>query len=206
MSVTVLSSAHTENAVGVLCDAFSDYPVMRYVLGPTAPYAERLRTLIGLFVTARVLREDLVLGVVDGAGHVAAVALVTLPGERPTPHALEIRREAVWQELGAAERNRYDAFGEASHSFAVEAPHHHLNMIGVRPSHLGQGLARALLGYVHDLAEADPGSCGVTLSTETRRNVGLYEHFGYRRLGHARVAENLETWAFYRPARSPRAA
>lgn len=202
MAITVLSSTHSDSALDVLCEAFTDYPVMRHVLGPAPGYPHRLHTLIGLFLAARVLREDLVLGVTDAADRLAAVALVTLPGERAAPEDLAIRREAVWRELGTGERARYDAFGEASHQFDIHAPHHHLNMIGVRPSHVGHGLARILLDHVHGLAEADPGSSGVTLSTETGHNVRLYEHFGYQRLGYARVAADLETWAFFRPAHS----
>jgi GNAT superfamily N-acetyltransferase len=140
------------------------------------------------------------LGVHDEEGILAAVALVTLPGERDAPEALLLRRDALWRELGAAERQRYEAFGEAAGRFTVEAPHHHLNMIGVRRSHAGRGLARQLLGAVHGLSEADPSSSGVTLSTEDPRNLSLYPRFGYQLLGHAAVADELETWAFFRPA------
>src|SRR5688500_12419425 len=98
---------------------------MRYVLGPSADYDRRLRRLIGFFVAARVLRDELVLGIHDEAGILAAVALVTLPGERDAPEALLVRREAVWRELGAAERKRYEAFGETAGKFFVGAPHHH---------------------------------------------------------------------------------
>ena len=204
MTVNVVPAAEPEEAVAVLCEAFFDYPVMRHVLGAKPDYTRRLRSLIGFFVAARVLRQDLILGVSDEARRLVAVALVTLPGERPVPDELSVRREAVWQELGTAERARYEAFGAASHQFDLDAPHHHLNMIGVQTSHAGRGLARTLLDHVHGLADADPGSSGVTLSTETSRNVALYEHFGYRRLGYARVALDLETWAFFRA--SPSAA
>lgn len=136
----------------------------------------------------------------DEAGILAAVALVTLPGERDAPEALLLRREAVWRELGPAERKRYEAFGEAAGKFVVEAPHHHLNMIGVRRSHAGRGFARQLLHAVHDLSQADSSSCGVTLSTEDPRNLPLYQKFGYELLGHGGVADELETWAFFRPA------
>jgi len=72
----------------------------------------------------------------------------------------------------------------------------------VRPSHAGRGLARPLLGAVHALAASDPSSEGVSLCTETRANVGLYEHFDYRLLGSAQVADGLETWSMFRPSRS----
>ncbi len=202
MPVQRLPPSRSTEAAAILAAAFFDYPVMRFVLGQAGDYPRRLHTLIGFFVAARVLREDLVLGVADENEHLAAVALVSLPGERPTPDALAHRREAVWQELGSAERTRYDAFGEASRRFDLEAPHHHLNMIGVHPAHAGTGLARVLLEHVHKLADRDAGSRGVTLSTEAPRNVALYERFGYQRRGYARVAPELETWSFFRPARA----
>jgi hypothetical protein len=44
----------------------------------------------------------------------------------------------------------------------------------------------------------DPESAGVLLTTETPGNLPLYEHFGYRILGQARVDE-LTTWTLFRP-------
>lgn len=198
MPVTSLSAGDADLATAVLCDAFFDYPVMRFVLGATGRYPQRLRALIGFFVAARVLREDAMLGVVDDSGDLAAVALVTLPADHPPPATLADRREAVWRELGATERARYDAFGRATHQFGIQAPHHHLNMIGVRTSHLGRGHARTLLEHVHRLAEEDSDSAGVTLSTETQSNVPLYQHFGYRQLGYVEIGPTLASWAFYR--------
>lgn len=198
MPVIHLPPSQAAEATAVLCDAFRDYPVMRHVIGERPDYAARLETLIGFFVAARVHRQDLILGLRDGAGLVGA-ALVTLPGERPVGEALARHREAVWAELGAEARARYEAFGAATQQHAIAEPHHHLNMIGVRRSHAGRGLARVLLDHVHAVAEADAGSAGVTLSTETAVNVPLYRHFGYTELGHAVVGPRLETWVFYRP-------
>jgi hypothetical protein len=45
----------------------------------------------------------------------------------------------------------------------------------------------------------DPRSSGVTLTTEKPENLPLYQRFGYRQTGHARVSAVLETWGFYRP-------
>jgi hypothetical protein len=105
MLVTQVPPEDIHHAVTVLCDAFRDYPVMRYVLG-----------------------------IYDRGGTLAATALVTLPGERRVPEALSRQRESVWKELGPAERERYEGFGNACAQFGVDSPHHHLNMIGVRRS------------------------------------------------------------------------
>jgi GNAT superfamily N-acetyltransferase len=196
--VTNVAPEDTDQAVTVLCDAFRDYPVTTYVLGSADDYERRLQTLIGFFVSARVFREEPVVGIYDQDGTLAATSLVTLPGEPPVPETLSVRRESVWKELGPAERERYEAFGTACAQFGVEAPHHHLNMIGVRRSHVGRGLGRKLLEAVHQMSDADDGSAGVSLSTEAAHNLPFYEYFGYRQLGHAVVGPRLETWVFFR--------
>jgi GNAT superfamily N-acetyltransferase len=198
-AVDVLPPERADDAVGVLCDAFHDYPVMRYVLGPRPDYDRRLRTLVGFFVAARTLRQEPVLGIHDPSGSLAAAAVITPPGDRPPPHELAARRNAVWAELGADERMRYEAYGAASSGLLKLPPQHHLNMIGVRHTHMGRGLARRLIEAVEVMAREDPASAGVSLNTETEKNVGLYLHLGYRLLGRARVAEGVETWGFFRP-------
>lgn len=195
----VLVPAQADAILDVLCDAFHDYPVMRFVLGDQPGYDARLRTLIGLFTQARVARGDLMLGLEGADGRLAAAALVNLPGD-PTPAPwFHDFREAVWQRLGPAERERYELYGTMSHASDPKEPHHHLGMIGVRAAHRGEGLGRVLLGAVHAAAGEDPASVGVSLTTELSANVALYEHFGYRVAGHARVAPTLETWSMFRP-------
>lgn len=198
----IIPASQVEEILDVLCDAFFDYPVMRYVLGDKPDYARRLRAVIGLFVAVRVAREDLMLGVRDGSGMLVAAALVNLPGGRLPPPSFEAYRNSVWAELGAEERLRYEAYGTASGGFHPSEPHHHLGMIGVRASHHGEGLGRVLLEHLHSLVAADPGSRGVSLNTELPRNVELYTYFGYRITGHAQVAPELETWGFFRPSQA----
>jgi len=41
-----MTSALADDVLSPLCEAFADYPVMRYVLGPDGDYRERLRTLV----------------------------------------------------------------------------------------------------------------------------------------------------------------
>ncbi|MGQ0723221.1 MAG: GNAT family N-acetyltransferase [Candidatus Eiseniibacteriota bacterium] len=202
-TATRLSAAEAPDAVAVLCDAFHAYPVMRFVLGAGADYDDRLRALVGFFVAARLLRDEPMLGIRDPAGRLVAAALVTLPGDRPSPEELTLRREALWAKLGAAERKRYETFGEAAGGFPVAEPHHHLNMIGVLGTHRGRGLGRRLIEAVHELARGHGGSAGVSLTTESEPNVALYLHLGYRLLGRARVGDVLDTCAMFRPVDRP---
>ena len=203
MTVTTLSFDHVVEIVSVLSDAFHEYPVMRHVLGPDAPgvgapYHVRLHRLVQLFVSGRAYRNEPMLGVRNDAGVLVGAAVMTLPvSPNPAP-AFVALRESIWAELGGEARQRYDAYTAAAQFFGSMPPHHHLNMIGVRRSQQRFGFARELLGAVHDLAAADSQSTGVSLTTERAENVGLYERFGYRVVGHQRVSPDLETWGMFR--------
>lgn len=199
--VEVLDSDRVAEVVSVLSESFFDYPVMRFVLGSEGDYATRLDKLVTFFVMARVLRDEVLLGV-EGANAMKATALVSYPGRVASPPALAAVRHDTWAELGEAARRRYDAFASATAPFTVEAEHVHLNMIGVRRSAQGRGLGRALLDAVHELSTSDASSTGVTLSTELESNVPLYQHFGYEVIGRASVESAFTTWVMFR--RDPR--
>lgn len=198
----------------LLCDAFRDYPVMRYVLGGAAGLApgweappdhgERLRLLVTFFVMARVTRGEPVLG----AGRtgepgrprgLAGVATLTLPGSGPAPPGLDGYKARTWGTLGEEARARYEALGVMWSAFRTHAPHHHLNMIGVRRSSAGRGVGRALLDEVHRVVEADPDSAGVSLTTEDPRNVEIYRHLGYAVTAEGEIPGALRSWGMFRP-------
>lgn len=181
----------------VLCEAFADYPVMRYVLGEGGDYPARLQTLIGFFLGARVLRDDALLGIHE-RDELLGVALCSLPDRVPPPEVAELR-ERTWAALGAEARARYDACVRAWEPVGVAEPNVHVNMLAVPPRHQGQGLGRALLERVHAMSRERTDSCGVTLTTESERNVVLYRHLGYRVVGRRPIAPGLETWGFFRP-------
>ena len=51
--VQIISPDRLDEIVDVLCDAFHDYPVMRYLVGAGhGDYDDRLQRLIGFFATA----------------------------------------------------------------------------------------------------------------------------------------------------------
>jgi ribosomal protein S18 acetylase RimI-like enzyme len=194
-----LPSDRINEAVDVLSDAFFNYPVMRFVIGQAGnTYAQRLRTLVHFFATARFVRNDLVMGVATDEDKIVAVANINRPGERGSSSKLDELRENVWRELGDAARSRYEAYGEATRKFVIEQPHYHLAMLGVHSSCTGQGLARRLLDALHERSYHDRESRGVTLNTEDPNNIPLYQHFGYRVIGEGRVSDELQFWAFYR--------
>ena len=200
MTVEMLDATDAGQVVEVLAESFRDYPVMRFVLRDSARYDADLRHLVHLFASARVLRREPMLGVRDAGGGLVGVAIMTLPASGPPPEEFLALREETWSRLGAAARQRYDAFGAAAGTLTRAEPHHHVNMIGVRPAAQGRGHARALLEAAHALAARDAASTGVSLSTEREGNLPLYARFGYQVDGHVRVDDALESWTLFRPS------
>ena len=200
--IEVLGPDDVPAILDVFGDAFADYPVMRYVLGPGGNTAPRLRQLIGYFVLRRVRLGGPMSGARTADGTLAGVATVTVPIESVAPPDLLAARDRVFDALGQDCRARYDTYAKAATLFGSLGPHHHLNMLGVRHASHGQGIGRLLLDAVADVANADPQSSGVSLTTETAENVKLYEHCGYRVVGEARVADSFQTWGLFQPRRT----
>ena len=189
-----------DEVVEVLCEAFADYPVMRWTLGDAPGYAARLPVMVRLFASSRAMRGEPILGLRDEDGRLLGVALVTPPVSPPPPEAFVALREATWGQLGADARSRYDALVAAWGRTAVEGEHHHLNMLGVRRALRGRGLSRPLLEAVIAAADGDPGSAGVDLTTELPGNLPLYERFGFRVTAREEVGGGfLTTWTMFRP-------
>ncbi|MDQ3169157.1 MAG: GNAT family N-acetyltransferase [Acidobacteriota bacterium] len=192
-----------DDIVDVMADAFRGYPVMRFVVGDAGDVAARERRLVDLFVRRRMRRGGPAFGVPDRGNstglNLVAAAILTLPVEPDPPSDVAEMTAEAWRVLGDGARERYDAYGAAASTVNVADPHHHLNMIAVRPAHMGKGLARPLIDAVIALAQADPHSAGVSLTTEMPRNVDLYRHFGFEVVGEVDVAPTLHTWGmFYR--------
>jgi len=185
--------------VDVLCEAFFDYPVMRFVLGTDIEdYEQRLETLVHFFVEVRVLRGEAMLGI-GRRQRLHGAALVSRPSGPPGPPELSELRERLWADLGSPARARYESFTAACAPFEVKTPHLRLELIGVRRAAKGKGVGRRLIEHVHLMSREDSGSQGVTLTTEDEGNVPLYQHFGYEIVGHATVGWGLQTWGFFRP-------
>jgi hypothetical protein len=188
-----------EQIVDVFTDAFFDYPVMRFVLGgSSADYKRRLDLLNRLFVMARALRDEPLIGIVHDGVLVGAATTSYPEKQTDIPPAFADLRERTWSELGPEARSRHEQCVAAWEPLARNVPHLHLNMIGVRRSMHGTRLGRKLLDEVQEISLKTPGSEGVSLTTELPRNVELYQHMGYEVTGHVQVTPEMETWALFR--------
>ena len=189
--------AQAAEVVDVLWESFYDYPVMRFVLGDAANYDRRIARMIGMFVAARAMLDDVMLGVRFNH-ELVAVATTSDPARGAHPDFAPLREE-VWRELGADAKVRYDLCTNAWDAMSTSTPQLHVNMLGVRRAHQRGGLARALLHQVHELARESSVWQGVSLTTESPRNVSFYECQGYQVIGQREVAPGLQAWSFWRP-------
>ncbi len=194
--MTLRTGVLAEDVLGPLCEAFANYPVMRYVLGPEGDFPARLRTLIGFFLVARTLRNDPILATYDG-DEMTGVAICTLPGLAGPPD-LDEAHAWTWAELGSDARERYAQWVHIWGPLNIAEPNIHVNMLGVPPRFQGRGLGRLLLERVHAMSRAHPESRGVSLTTESGGNVPFYQRLGYRVVGHGQIKPGLESWGFFR--------
>ncbi len=195
-SITRVPASDPAQVVDVLCEAFHDYPVMRFVLGDDGEYDARLRKMISLFVTARILLDDAIFGVYD-ADKLVAVATTSDPA-RPSHPEFAALRDAVWTGLGEAASARYQQCVTAWQSLESHAPQFHVNMLGTCAAQRRTGLGRKLLEQVHATAAMKPECQGVSLTTETASNVEFYRYLGYEVIGTAFITPELRTWSLMR--------
>jgi ribosomal protein S18 acetylase RimI-like enzyme len=86
---------------------------------------------------------------------------------------------------------------------ALPEPHWYLDMVAVAPAHQGRGIGSALLGTVHERADADRWPTG--LVTFQPRNLPLYARLGYEQVGVGPdPITGLDFWCFRRASRAPR--
>ncbi len=186
-----------DQVVAVLMDAFSDYPVMRFVLGgDPLEMPDGLAALLGFFTDVRFGMGWPVLGLhLDD--ELVAAALVNEPDDTPFLDRFTEGLARVRAALGPEAYDRLERFERASEGNEPDEPHYFVGMVGVRAGHQRAGYGRALLAHVHEMAAAT--GHGVALSTEDPRNVPFYEALGYQVIGEKDVDE-LHTWGFWRPA------
>jgi len=158
---------------GVLADAFFDDPLNDWLLPNRGRRNAALRKGMG-----HVLRESYIPnGGAWTTEELEGVALWAKAGD-PKPSTLQELRglptfaatfrhhlPRAMKAFGSLERRRPDE------------PHWFLDILAVRPDRQGRGIGSALMEVA--LAEADRTSMPAFLGTSNRRNVPLYQHFGF---------------------------
>jgi ribosomal protein S18 acetylase RimI-like enzyme len=195
MEIQRLSRNDKAEVSTVLCSAFHNYPVLRFVLHTTGDeYEKHLKALVNFNIEARFLKDSPVLGIRKN-GVLIAAALLDEPSLEPVqPAQKELEKLRII--IGDEAYQRNFQYETESSRYEPESPHHFLGMIGVLPEHQGKGYARDLLNEVREISFAHPTSSGVCLSTEDSENVRFYQRFGYRVIAEMDIRE-LHSWCMF---------
>jgi ribosomal protein S18 acetylase RimI-like enzyme len=194
-----LTGQQLPQATAMIGRAFHKDPLSIYVYPDEAERARRLPLMFGI-----ALRYTLRYGEVTTTPEVSGAAC-WLPPEHGSM--------SIWQMLGVGAlatglkmglpglrriRNSENYTGNMHHRCITE-PHWYLWVLGVDPSHQGQGIGGALLRAGVARAEASHLPC--YLETMNPNNVPLYQKFGFVVADEGKVpASNVHVWSMVRPA------
>lgn len=132
-------------------------------------------------------------------GVIAAAAAIYPPGRYP----LGWLDERIIQMTTIFGYSRYDLAAwqgwlEEVGKLHPQTPHYYLEYLGVEPAWQGQGLGSRLLEEL--TRRADARGVGCYLETATRRNVPLYQRFGFE-VREEKEIIGVQAWMMWRPAK-----
>ena len=197
-AVVQLKREDVREVAASLARAFQDDPLQTHVFPDPAERAARSPAHF-----APLLEYGLRFGtVLTTPGQPAGAAVWLPPG---STHITEARAAAAGLDklpelLGVEAATRFFAALEAIepyHKTDVPDEHWYVLVVGVEPAAQGQGLGRALLAPI--LEQADREGIPCYLETAQPRNVGFYQHLGFRVLRDIVAPESgLRLWTFRR--------
>lgn len=198
MTATTMPASELDATAAALARAFHDDPLQTYILPDSRERAARSPAHF-----ASILRYGLLFGEVFTIPGPASGAAVVLPpdGWEITPERAEAAGFNQWPTtIGEVAADRFVntlSVLEPYHRRDVPPAHWYVLVLGVAPEAQGTGRGRALLQPT--LARAATAGQPCYLETAQPKNVGLYEHLGFRVL--AEVVEptsGLRLWTFRR--------
>jgi hypothetical protein len=179
VQVARLRAADVEAGADVLARAFSDDPLMTYLVP-----SREARLVLGAMC-----RDGASAGVMEGVwldGRLAGVAVWLPPGA----HELTVRRQLAqlpqWARLAARRPQAVPRLLRADRTLGAlhpHEPHWFLSLLGVEPTQQRRGAGAALVA--HGLARA--GGLPVHLDTSRRENLPWYGRFGFEVTEEARA-------------------
>lgn len=196
--VVPLKSEDRDRAAASLARAFQDDPLQTYVFPDPAE-----RAALSQAHFAPLLEYGLRFGtVLTTAAELRGAAVWLPPGrtEITDERATEAGLDKLPELLGVEAATRFFAAlsaVEPYHKTDVPVNHSYVLVVGVEPTAQGRGLGRALLAPLLQQADRDGLPC--YLETAQPRNVGFYQHLGFRILRDiVDPASGLRLWTLRR--------
>lgn len=198
MTPILMPQSELEATAAALARAFHHDPLQTYILPDEQERADRSPAHF-----ASILRYGLLFGeVLTLPGPTSGAAVVLPPdGWEITPDRAAAAGFDQWSTtLGEVAANRFItalAALEPLHHRDVPHAHWYVLLLGVAPEWQGAGKGRALLRTVFDRATAAGQPC--YLETAQPKNVGFYEHLGFRTVVNlVEPTSGLPFWTFRR--------
>jgi ribosomal protein S18 acetylase RimI-like enzyme len=190
-AIKTASGADADRAIAVLVLAFSADPATRWAFPDPAQYLTYFPRFVRVFGG-----QAFDLGTADCAEDYAAAAL-WLP---PDVHVDEEAIGEVVQQAVAPERlgEMVAVLGQMGR-YHPTAPHWYLPLIGVDPTHQGQGYGSALLQHAH--ARCDRDGKLAYLESSNPANLPLYERYGFEVLDTIQAGASPTLWPMLRKPR-----
>ena len=138
---------------------------------------------------------------VDAAGiyctaDAGAVAIFEVPGAAPdSPRRADRWRECAGQ-MGSAAAGRIERYNRIVEGLMPSGDFWYLGLLATRPERRGEGLSRAVLSPVRQLADAR--SQTIVLETSSASNTRLYQHLGFEVRAQVVVDDWLPVWVMER--------
>lgn len=195
-TVDRLSSSQKRDAIAVTSRAFWPDPLFGFF----ARTPEQEKRLLPIFLGA-LLRDALGHGEVWGAidkETILGSASWLPPGATPRSSLREMKIYLACARALVTGRNRrtgISLLNAVEHEHPSE-PHWYLALLGVEPTHQGQGLGRLLLEPV--LKRCDTEIEPAYLETQKPENLPFYERFGFRVLKEVSVPGSPPVWLMWR--------
>jgi GNAT superfamily N-acetyltransferase len=186
-----------KEAAQLLGRAFVDEPVSIRVYRNLSP-EKRLKNLVVDFI------GELSVGIQHGepvhirqGDKIAAAALIYPPKAYPLSRLNELRLLfwTVWGHSPYDIRIWMQWLAQAGKQHPQE-PHYYLEYVGVEPGLQGRGLGSCILEHL--TSKADQAQLGCYLETATRKNLSLYQRFGFQ-VFHVEEIIGLPVWFMWRP-------
>ena len=193
-----VSRAGGKQAAKTLARAFYDYPLLKYYYPDDAK-----REKIGYFFVASGVYAGISSGeVYTTSVNMEGIAVWILSDHYSMTFSRMIRSVPFPVILGLL-RNGFQRMKDVGdyldkvHERLARHKHMYLQIIGVDPQHQGKGFAGKLIRPM--LAGLDKEKMPCYLETLDKKNVGLYEHFGFKVLEESVIPGTpLTNWAMLR--------
>ena len=199
-SLVNVTSSEARPAAEALARAFCDYPLLKYYYPDNLKREKIAYCFFASAVYMGIRSGEVYATSIDMEG----VAVWMLSDQYPKSTIESLRSIPFSVACGLFRHGIYKMKVVGDHLDSVKkrlAPPEHmfLQTIGVEPEHRGKGLAGKLINPM--LVRLDEGKLPCYLDTLDGKNVGIYEHFGFKLLDESVVpGTELTSWAMLREA------